>query len=446
MKKIKSSSISINSLQNSEYGIGSIIINILITILFYISSCAVFINMAQAKEFIAVTLLGIPIIILLNLFSENKKIKYTFTIFIMTGALIFTIIYFSDIFNGIKTIINNIYSASEACQSYKYNRLDVTGNAEELKKCIYSFLAVICIFYSLLLSAFRIKWTAITGTVIISVFMLSSIYFGTLPNGLWSIILIISIALLLSREIQNSNTNYIKSSAAILCTAVIIFGCIVAAAPGENAKISRVDDDLRDYLAMHTAGYGYQSDSMQNQSSDNSGKGNESSNSNSNGTESEKEKRDIKKVALLIAAVLLIVLLLFAPAVFLDKLNKKRQKNSKGIFSKDNKTKICAMFRYSILWLEAYGVDFENKPYIQSYDKLEQKVSKKYADSYNTAVMLWQEAEFSNNNFTAEQCTEMQDFMNSTIQFIWQSSDRKEKLKIKYRYALEREVKRFEKN
>ena len=316
-------------------------------------------------------------------------------------SLLSLLLFSQSISGGLGVLSNRLFAASEARQRYLYETF--SASADSLVPAVLwgSALLALCFGW---LGAWK---KALPGVLAFLMTAAACAYFGVTPGAFWLLLILLLAALTMLTKLDW------RAFAAVMVCAAVIAGLALWLAPGENARISALDDRLRDTLAITTVTQQKQPESTPTPTPE---------------TQPEQEKKepmllqiresmDPKTVILflLIAAILLI---LFVPAVIRDRLQKRRGQNRAGMDSADHAEAIRATFRYALLWLRAAKRD------------------EKTAPGYDAAYRLWQEAAFSDHAMTAGQREQMTAFQRGVSDAIESEAGRLQSWNLRVRNAL----------
>ena len=319
----------------------------------------------------------------------------------LPALLLLSLLLSRSISGGLAVLSNRLFAASEARQRYLYETF--SASADSLVPAVLwgSALLALCFGW---LGAWK---RALPGVMAFLMTAAACAYFGVTPGAFW-LLLILSLAAFT----MLTKFDWRAFAAALVCAAVIA-GLALWLAPGENARISALDDQLRDTLAFTTVTQHKQPENTPAPTPE---------------TQPEQENKEPMllqiresmdaKTIILIVLIAAILLILFVPAVIRDRLQKRRDQNRAGMESADNAEAIRATFRYALLWLRASESDARELP------------------GYDAAYKLWQEAAFSDHAMSDAQRDQMTAFQKTVSDTIQSRAGRRLKWKLRYRYAL----------
>lgn len=209
-----------------------------------------------------------------------------------------------------------------------------------------------------------------------------------------------------------------------------------ASAETENARLSAWEERARDQLAVQTAAYGElpaQQDvpAEQTPQSEPPTFRQERMQSTLDG-----DREPFSHPIRAALVIFLLLLLLFVPSVYLDRLKKKRERNRAGLSDADARACICASFRYVLRWLRLAGLEPENVPFASYSEKIETILGPEIAAQYLQILPLWQEAAYSTHEMTEQQRAQMRAFLQTAAPLVWKKLSKKQRLWTTYWLAL----------
>ena len=367
---------------------------------------------------------GVAALLLFPLFQESKKLfaAVTGAVSTLTAALAY-----KRIIEGFKLLANRLFSISEASQSYRYDRFEINVNDAESAACILIALAFISLIYALVSALLLCKNGKIIPAVAFAAVTSFTSYFGISAAFVWMVIpAALCLVSLIPHEIG------IRRYFAAALTIAAIFAASLAFFPNEVASVSELDESLRDRLALQTARYDGET-ATQHLAPPPDAEPEEQKDTNGEQSAYNIPTADI---LLIVAVVIIILLILFVPAIINDRLRKRANAERAAFEDADNSVSICAMFLYAMRWIKAYGIAPENKNYSAWAYYLEEHMPKEYMDSYKKTVLIWYEAAFSGHEMTENQRNEVFEFLKYTGSEIWNRTNKRKHLFIKYRCGL----------
>ena len=327
--------------------------------------------------------------------------------------------------NGLSALLNALFSRSEAQQRYLYEMFSGadTATVSGIRLGILLFGCGLSVLLSLLAE----KAHLFAGCIPIALLLLAAAYFGVTPPAIWMLGTAAVSALLLTPHPS------FRQDITILLLFVLVGGLGLWLAPGENARVSNLDESLRDRLALSTV-----SETQPDEPSETPQETPEPQElENQNAPLLVKRDRTLDiKIVMLIVVIVLALLFLFIPAIARDRLQKRNDRLRAGMDSEDNRVAACAAFRYAVSWLKAAGVDFSNLPYGSVSDRVQEIVSPERAEAFSSMVPLWQEAQFSDHAISDEARATLSRFQEDTAQEIWSSKNRREQFRLRWKHAL----------
>lgn len=380
-------------------------------------------NMMTAIPFALVGVITYLVLTYLgNILTERAK--YIAAAVIVVVLVILMIAFRRYIWGGICTVMNEVYSASEAEQAYIYNKFNVSSVAESHPDMSVR-LAVVWV--SMLVGAIASTPPAIARKVIgifaVCASMIAFAYYGILPSVVCLVVMAIALILLLAG-------GSLLSTLPVALASLLIFGLVILISPGESYGISRVDENIRDWLALRSA---YLETSQDMEMPDQSEMFDDTETGNNPDANYEIQN---KGIVWLIATAVILLLLAAAAYLIYSRYKKRRDKNRLGLDNPDPKKAITAMFPYGVRWLGAGDIDVSGKAFEKLIPVVEYSISPEYANNFEGMYALWQEAAYSDHPMDEEGRTSMQSFIDETKNLITSNFNFKDKIRAALKYAL----------
>lgn len=371
--------------------------------------------LAGVVTYLVLTYLG-------NILDERIKYFAAAGLFVVLVALV--IIFRQYILGGMGYVMNEVYNVSETEQAYIYSKYNVSEAAESNPDlCVRLAVVWASMLVGVIASIPPAVARRVIGIVAVCASMIAFAYYGILPSMVCLIVMAIALIMLLSG-------GSLLSTLPVMLATILIFGLIILIGPGENYGISRVDENLRDRLALRSA-YLETSQEMEMQEQNEMFEDLEQTEDQENNFATEN-----KGMAWLIIAIL-ILLALAGTAYFLyNRYKNRRAKNRLGLDNPDPKKAITAMFPYGVKWLGAGDIDVSGKAFEKLIPVVEYSISPEYAENFQGMYALWQEAAYSEHPMDEEGRTSMQKFVDETKAHITSNFNFKDKIRAALKYAL----------
>lgn len=367
------------------------------------------------------------IIVTLVKTKVNERFRLITMIVIVVILAAALIILRKYIGNGLALIVNGIFEMSEDSQAYIYDMYSVGSKGDSSPGLCIGIAAAWCSAAAGFLIALPgERWRGLINTVILLAVMVCYAYFGVIPY--WAGTMALIAAFLLS-----AGSGRLNSAWPIILAVLLVFGGITLLDPGENYTVSRANENLRDLFAFKTALIqGSDSSSMEDEYMDE-----EEDWSTEDDSEYYEEDYEEGSIWKLIAIIMIPVALIAAALIWLHiRLSRKRKAIRADINSKDPNTAIGAMFPYAVRWLQCIGINVSNTAFSELAPAVKADMDGDYAARYDSMLNMWREAVFSNHELTEENRATMAAFMRDTISIAKKRSGLKEKLKVRFKYAL----------
>lgn len=318
---------------------------------------------------------------------------------------------------GIADLINQFYDAAEYAQAYIYKRIPGGGGDPRMAAAWISCLV------GLLASLPPAKYRREALILVSALAMIAFAYYGFLPSA-------VCVAALLAALLIAVPKGSIVSSLPLLLAVMMVFGAVVLISPGENAAISRVDENFRDRFAFNSRLI--QDDEIEIDLSEL-----EDLNDPSTETPQDDTLSGIPRKYLGLVIALLIIAVI-AAAVFLlwRKIDRKRKALREGIDSHDPRTAVTALFPYTVRWLKAGGIDTDAHPFSELTPYIAGEYSQDYANRYRKMYILWREAAYSDHRIDEQTKNSMAEFLRDTSEMIKEKLTFAEKLRVMLKYSL----------
>ncbi|MDO4542539.1 MAG: hypothetical protein Q4C00_06920, partial [Bacillota bacterium] len=104
--------------------------------------------------------------------------------------------------------------------------------------------------------------------------------------------------------------------------------------------------------------------------------------------------------------------------------------------SDDYALAVDKMFLYMMQWLKAIGLKTANCSFTEYQTPLKTIISPTYAESYLSAVNIWHQAVYSDNEITESQRNEVKEILSVTQKTIWNNGSIFLKCKLKFHLFL----------
>ena len=308
--------------------------------------------------------------------------------------------------NGIKLLVNRLFAASEAVQSYRYDYFSLAST--DLSTLRLALLPAGCLA--------GVYW----GVCIVRQpkaaclpflgLLLAFAYLGITPGELW---LPAAGVFLFAAFLHSRSFLPVCLRLLAFLSALLLGIAVMAVFPGKHEALKQWEQSARDRLALQTVAYGAQSDA-QTQEEDPPEETRPFEELDPEPEEDGPTAWD--RYSGILLTVILILLLLFLPAVWTDRLRKKRSVNRRGLTDSDKRIQTVSEFLYAVRWLNEAGLDPGNLPF-SSYTSLLAGLDKSLAASCEAVIPLWQAAAYSNHPIAPEDAARMKAFRKDVQRF-----------------------------
>lgn len=325
-----------------------------------------------------------------------KKPNYLYA---LLGFLVaYLLIRFLAVSDGVKLLVNQMYSRSEIQQAYEYEYFEVSGGDPWEAVLWLSLLAgTLCALWK--------NW--FTGIITIT-WVEAMIYFGVTPGIGWLVLLGTAYFL----NVTPLEQSWFHGGVIVLLLLITAF-VVRAAAPVPSATLSAWDNHVRDRLALHSVYYEQTRSQTEVPTPEP-----EPQPSEPPPEQNQIPDRGIRSLSVNVWFVVLSVItaaLLFSHAVLKDRMEKRRQANRAGLDAGDNAAAIRAMYLYVQRWRDLMDMPAAVPERVRA---------------------IWLEAAYSEHRMNDAQRQIMHAYMKQTATSVWEAAGRKKRLMIRYRIAL----------
>ena len=330
---------------------------------------------------------------------------------------------------GCGRLLNRLFRASAARHPYLYETFPVPGSGTEgIGRALLS------------LGLLTGVWLGVTAeTEAGALFVLPSLLFlaaiawlGISPGLLWLILLTAACVLrLLQTEPRITRTALIP--AALLGLAILASALLF---PGRSEALAKAEESVRDSLALRTVYYGEEAGSDRTEEDRADGQTGKKPFYRQEETDADEGSGvDWLRTARIALLILLILILLFGPALWSDRLKRRRAENRAGLDDPDLRTDVCASFLYGLRFLREAGLIPANRPF-SAYAEDLRGTREAFAKSYEDVVPIWQEAAYSSHPLNEEQRAAVRAFREAAKALAEEKMTRRQRFRARYLTAL----------
>ena len=372
---------------------------------------------------------GMVLLLALCFLPQRTKLQsiVRLSLFLLLGAAV--LVLWESVRDGVCLFLNRLFAASELQQAYLYEKLPVHAPQADQTGC----LQTAAILLGSLLAQLLTLPGRFSRTLALAALCGAMAYLGVLPERGWLIALAGSLLLTLLPQDGGLRLRRLLPIAAAFI--LLAAGCLFLPET-ENVRLSAWEERARDQLAIQTAAYGElsaQQDTPAEQipQSEPPTFRQEPMQSTLDG-----DREPLSRPIRAALVIFLLLLMLFVPSVYLDRLKKKRERNRAGLSDADARVCICASFRYALRWLRLAGLEPENVPFASYSEKIGTILGPEIAAQYLQVLPLWQEASYSTHEMTEQQRAQMRAFLQTAAPLVWQKLSKKQRLWTTYWLAL----------
>ena len=338
-----------------------------------------------------------------------------------------------DALDGVRLLLNRLFAASEARQTYTYEKFIVPAAAgvPEMQAALLPLGLLIGLLCGLS-ARFRLR---LVPTLLFALCALAAAWLGVSPGAGWYVLSAAALALGFA-DGQGPYSAAAARSAAVLSALLLICAAVFALFPGEDARLSAWDETMRDRLAMETVAYTDAAPSAAPQTVPAAQETKQFYRAEETAADTDGDEETLSLPLPLLLAILLTALLLFVPAVWSDRLKKRRAAHRAGLDDPDPGAAIRAAFLYAMRWLDAGGLRPGNRPYGDCAPEIGAAFTPELRAEFEQVLPIWREAAYSAHPMDGAQRDAMLRFMEHARSAAWDRLGRRDRLRIKYLEAL----------
>ena len=340
---------------------------------------------------------------------------------------------------SLKCLLNRLFSASEAVNTYVYDRFSVAADASPTPALLLlgGLMAVL-----LLLSFLR--RSRLIPFLFALLLAFAEIWLGLTPPPLLNALLF-ALLMLLALRVRD-----LRNAGAVLLASAAVFFFISAVFPGVNAAQEERSELARDRLGVLeqriTGTYAEENSTAQsareeNRLNEGADAGIKDDTRNDRGYQhlyeqeqqiSRPQRVRYLKIILLTLGILALLTLPFAPFLFFNAKRKQSLARRAAFASPDCAEAIRAMFLHLTAYLDACGMGAGNSSFSRWPERLSGRMPTDYIREYRYAASIFSEAAYSTHPMTEEQRTDMEKILDETERILYDEAGWKQKLRLKY--------------
>ena len=340
---------------------------------------------------------------------------------------------------SLKCLLNRLFSASEAVNTYVYDRFSIAADASPtLALLLLGGLMAVLLLLSFL------RRSRLIPFLFALLLAFAEIWLGLTPPPLLNALFFVLLMLLVLRIRDPRNAG------AVLLASAAVFLFISAVFPGVNAaqeEQSELARDRLDVLEQRITGtYAEENSTAQSAREENrlhegADAGSKDDTRNDRGYQhlyeqeqqiSRPQRVRYLKIILLTLGILALLTLPFAPFLFFNAKRKRSLARRAEFASPDCAEAIRAMFLHLTAYLDACGMGAGNCSFSRWPDRLSGHMPADYVQEYRYAASLFSEAAYSTHPMAEEQRTNMEKFLDETERILYAEAGWKQKLRLKY--------------
>ncbi len=338
---------------------------------------------------------------------------------------------------GAEALLNRLYDASEAVNAYAYEHFDVPAG-QPMAFAVFLLAAAAFSLSGMAVLSGR-RWPVLC---LMAGIVLFQVYFGLAFPAWVNVPLFAFFALrMLRRPLRGETVRSVLAGILLLSLAVLILW------PGVDAPTEAASEAARDRLSRMAQSL---TGAVQEAPADEKETRHVHTQSLTAGNQEARADREYRlvtleeeqismphwvnylRIALLLISAVAVVVLPFAPFLWLNRRRKKILESRKVFQSENVSEAIVAVFRQITAWLEAAGNGGGNLPYAQ----WDADLSAGYAERFAQCERLFEEAAYSTHEMREEQRQQVLELLKETERVLWQRANRKQRLRLRYRENL----------
>ena len=346
--------------------------------------------------------------------------------------------------DGVKHMMNRLFSLSEARNRYVYTRFSVSTEAQHSETLFRMGLAIPGAFLSIIIANSKSK----AGVLILTALLVGAeIYFGIVPDTAIHLLSFLCLAaVLISKGTAVSLAHYTW----LLIAALVMVLLVGLFFPGIDPALERRSEQVRDWFSQ-TLKSGATGGADANDSMTLTRKEGLLAEDIVNGVPDEVQdarayerrfvyQQDISnpqplnymRIALLFVLIIALLLVPFLPFLWLDRQKRKAAAMRADFDSPDCKQAILAMFRCIVHCLTVLGISDNNMGFLHLLQEDDARISDAYRGSYQCAALVWQEAAYSDHPMTTDQKETVLGLLKETERIVCERTDRRTRFRLKY--------------
>ncbi len=374
-------------------------------------------------------------------------------------AVLIAVLLPDELADGLKGAVNALFAASARHNAYVYDMLPVSpGAGESARRLGSAALAALAALAGGLLVRRR------SGTLTVGAFLLAAlaqVYFGLTPSVLWNAALLAVLGILLLRcagagEAASAGGALPGACALLLAAAALLLLLTAAIYPGENPRLTGLAEALRDRLGASESLPAGISGALEEDFYNpvrperplREEPAREEALAQADYTQyarvydyvahlSRPRSTSHWKTALLALLILALLVGPFVPFYWADACRRKVQARRADFESADCARAVACQFRALMEWLEIAGLQTDDRQFSAYEAPVRALMGDAYAKAYAQAVLLWQEARYSEHEMTQDARARMQALLDQTAKTVWARAKRRQRFHIRYVHHLD---------
>ena len=361
---------------------------------------------------------------------------------ILIGLLIFLLSMISLIVipsanQGVRTLLNRLFDASEAVNAYAYERFAVPADTPVAFAVVLLTVMGFSVLGITLLSGSRLLALGLMTACV-----LFQVYYG-LSFPTWINVPLFALFVLWIMKLPRNREAALTAIAGIC----IVFLALLFLYPGVDANTEAASETVRDRLSQMAQSITGTTNEQPAGKNETRHVHTQSLATGDHEAQTEREFRlvtveeeqismphwvDYLRIVLLLLLTAALVILPFLPFILLNQRRKKALDARKAFESGNVSEAVFAIFQHVAAWLDATGHGEGNAPYAVWNEEL----SPGYAERYAVCEKLFEEAAYSMHEMKEENRQQALALLNETEQILQRRADWKQRLLLKYKVCL----------
>ncbi len=383
----------------------------------YFSLLSGLLSLAGKDSYIILTLAGIFLFAVENVFLLSKKRRTIFHGCVAVAGVILLLVRQNTLYNGGKIFINALFLKSEEMGAYEYDYFSISTTPNEQEMALLWFLVLAAVILAVIVSELLwLRYRLAIGIVVV-LFLLTEVYFGVFAKPVCHLLLLAGIVIRMcmcytEAMVQADSMRWYAIMTGM--TLLVICGVVIFFTANEknewlSQRTEQWRDDWEPKVVQNRSNPIPQGEKAGQQvfDDDKGSTGKNNSQGDGHGTgmgRGEWQQALSKRIAGIVSDPVpwgrILGLFLFAAVLFyfLYKIGRRScavRKRQKLFSGEINQEICCHMFRFLMSCMFCCGLPKENRTYSACKDKIRERWEDGCAD-YQKALELWHRSAYRN--------------------------------------------------